>query len=100
MLGICGNLLSWFKSFLTGRRQRVKIEGSLSDWLVTSSGIAHDSVLGPLLLLIYIQDLQTNDLGATTNTSTSIPSDTIEELRMMVLKFVDNTNVLGSVKSE
>ena len=56
-LGIRGSLLGWIRTFLTSRRQRVRIEGCLSEWVDTSSGIAQGTVLGPLLFLVYIQDL-------------------------------------------
>jgi len=56
-LGINGLLLGTIKSFLHNRSQRVMINGTLSNSVALGSGVPQGSVLGPLLFLVYINDL-------------------------------------------
>lgn len=58
-VGICRPLLRWIRGFLTNRKQRILINGSCSDWKRVPSGVPQGSILGPLLFLVYIDDIST-----------------------------------------
>ena len=62
-LGISGNLLKWFKSYLTNRRQRVILGGHNSTYKHIHAGVPQSSILGPLLFLIYVSDMTTGLLS-------------------------------------
>ena len=55
--GIDGQLHLWFRNFLTNRKQRVLIHGSYSDWSPVTSGVPQGSILGPVMFLIYVNDI-------------------------------------------
>ena len=54
---ISGNLWQWFKSYLLNRQHCVKIQNKYSDLLPVLSGIPQGSILGPLLFLVYVNDI-------------------------------------------
>ena len=64
-LGICGNYYGLIHSFLSDRRQRVVLNGQSSKWSHIKARVPQGSILGPLLFLVYINDLPE---GLTTST--------------------------------
>jgi len=78
--GIDGCVLEWIASWLQGRMQRVCLDGHSSRWAFMLSGVPQKSVLGPLLFLIFVNDLDSN-------------------VRNVLLKFADDTKVFGKVNS-
>ena len=78
---IQGEVAKWIQNWLDDRGQRVAVEGYFSNWRPVTSAVPRGSVLGPLLFVIYINDLDENIGG-------------------MVSKFADDTKIGGIVDSE
>lgn len=58
-VGISGCERKWFENYLSGRMQAVKVNGELSEWEGVRCGVPQGSTLGPLLFLIYVNDIST-----------------------------------------
>ena len=78
--GITGDLVTWIKDWLSGRKQRVVINGKPSEWTSVSSGVPQGSVLGPILFIIYINDIE-------------------ENINCKIPKFADNTKIANKADS-
>ena len=58
--GIGDGTVDWIEQWLTDRRQRVVVDGDVSNCKSVLSGVPQGSILGPLLFLIYVNDLDDN----------------------------------------
>ena len=79
--GIKGKIYTWIKEFMSNRRQRVAINGVFSEWKNVTSGIPHGSVLGPIIFIIFINDMP-------------------EVLNFCAKFFADDAKVYSTIKEE
>ena len=77
--GMGNSIINWIEQWLKDRRQRVDVDGEVSSWKPVLSGVPQGSVLGPILFLVYINDLEE---GVTGN----------------ILKIADDTKLFRKVK--
>ena len=71
--GLNSNFLKWLKRYLSGRYQKVCVDGKLSEQLSIQSGVRQGSILGPALFLLFINDLPLvlkNNIGIYADDST------------------------------
>ena len=90
LAGIKGQLLDWCSDYLDNRFQRVVVPGAQSDWTSIKAGVPQGSILGPLLFLIYINDI-VEDIGSIIRL---FADDT--SLYLVVDNPIDAANVLNS----
>ena len=57
LLGCSNDAIRWFRSYVSGRQQLVDVSGTFSSQANISCGVPQGSVLGPLLFLIYVNDM-------------------------------------------
>ena len=56
-IGFQEGTLRWFKDYLSDRQQCVDLDGEVSDWVDVKLGVPQGSILGPILFLIYVNDI-------------------------------------------
>ena len=80
-------VLCWIADFLSDRRMRIMVRGEYSEWVDVTSGIPQGSVLGPILFLIYV-----NDIPEMVNCSIKMFADDTTLFR--TVKSIDDCNIL------
>ena len=79
--GIGNDVINWIEKWLTRRKQRVRVDGEMSNWKSVLSGVPQGSVLGPILFLISINDLE-------------------DDIYSKVFRFADDTKVFRNVTND
>ena len=100
MYGITGNELDWFSSYLKNRKQMVFFQQDSSDFQEVYSGVPRGSVLGPLLFLLFINDVSNfttegcalNMYAADVIIYRPTSAETSDELQMKLQLCVDNVH--------
>ena len=77
--GMGNGIINWIEEWLTDRKQRVVVDGEVSSWKSVLSGVPQGSVQGPILFLVYINDLEEGVTGS-------------------ILKFADDTKLFRKTK--
>ena len=63
VFGVSEQLLAWFTDYLTGRAQRVVLDGAVSQWAPATSGVPRGSLFGPLSFTIFLNNLTGKTVG-------------------------------------
>ena len=85
--GIEGKVLCWIADFLSDRKMRIMVRGEYSEWVDVISGVPLGSVLGPILFLIYL-----NDIPEIVNCNIKMFADDTKLFR--TVKTIDDCNIL------
>ena len=75
-MGFMKESTNWFKNYLTDRQQCVEVNDTLSEWNAVTFGVPQGPILGPILFLIYVNDINNSDQCS------------------KFVKFADNTTIL------
>jgi len=79
--GLGKNIIEWLQDYLSERRQQVSVNGQNSEWHNVTSGVPQGSVIGPLMFVLYINDLP-------------------EEVESSIYLFADDTKIFKIINTE
>ena len=80
---ISGQIYEWIKAWLSNRKQRVVLNGKQSSWLSVPCSVCQGTVLGPILFIIFIDDIDI----------------CIKEIEALILKFADDTKLIKRIRT-